>query len=249
MIWTKVEGSNVQPYFRFHRSITRPFFSQNRIGDFEMLDRHADLVISQLKERFSQGVAVNIHDLLSRYTMDTATVFLFGQDVKSLSGQLPYPSTYRGNAPLRDHPSDRFTSAFNRAQEYSYPRGFLAKTWRLVEFWEDTVGTQMGITDEFIGPLVYAALRKKKETKELEAGNDDETLLDYLVKQTDGTKKTCLLLDLALKGYADFDVIRDETVNILLAGRDTVRAIVGFITIKHTQSDPTRLLHWLLSWC
>ena len=214
-----------------------------------MFDRHAELVISKLKERFGQGIAVNIYDLLSRYTMDTATEFLFGQDVKSLSGQLPYPSTYKGYTPLRDHPSDRFTSAFNRAQAYSYPRGFLAKTWRLVDFWEDTVGTQMGITDEFIGPLIYAALRKKRESKELyDLDKDDETLLDHLVKQTDGTQKTHPLLRITLKGSADFGVIRDETLNILLAGRDTVSAIIGLTTSEHTQSDPVRLLHWLLSW-
>ena len=122
--------------------------------------------------------------------MDTATEFLFGQDVKSLSGQLPYPSTYKGSTSLRDHPSDKFTSAFNRAQEYSYPRGFFAKAWRLTEFWEDKVATQMQITNQFIDPLIYAALQKKRDSKgvyEVEKG--DETLLDHLVQQTDGTSR------------------------------------------------------------
>ena len=175
---------------RFHRSITRPFFSKDRISDFEIFDRHADLVISKLKERFAHGIAVNVQDLLSRYTMDTATEFLFGQDVKSLSGELPYPSTYKGYTPPRDHPSDKFTSAFNRAQEYSYPRGFFAKAWRLVEFWEDKVATQMQITNQFIDPLIHAALQKKRDSKgvyEVEKG--DETLLDHLVQKTDGTSR------------------------------------------------------------
>ena len=180
----------VQSYIRFHRSITRPFFSKDRINDFEIFDRHADLVVSKLKERFNRGIAVNVQDLLSRYTMDTATGFLFGQDVKSLSGELPYPSTYKGYTPSRDHPSDKFTSACNRAQEYSYPRAFFAKAWRLAEFWEDTVKTQMGITNEFIDPLVHAALQKKRDAKGArETNKDDGTLLDHLVQQADGTKK------------------------------------------------------------
>ena len=108
-----------EPLFRFHRSITRPFFSRDRISDFEIFDRHADLAVSTLKERFNHGIAVDVQDLLSRYTMDTATEFMFGQDVESLSGELPYPSTYGGYTPPRDHPSDRFTSAFNRAQDYA----------------------------------------------------------------------------------------------------------------------------------
>ena len=176
-----------QPCFRFHRSITRPFFSRDRINDFEVFDRHADLVVFKLRERLSQGIAVNIHDLLSRYTMDTATEFLFGQDVKSLSGELPYPSTCQGYASGPNHPSEKFTSAFSRAQEYSYPRGLYGTTWRLVEFWEDKVATQRRIMNEFIDPLIYAAFQKMKDARESHgADKDDETLLDYLVKQTDG---------------------------------------------------------------
>lgn len=122
--------------------------------------------------------------------MDTATEFLFGQDVKSLSGELPYPSTYKGYTPPHDHPSDKFTSAFNRAQEYVYPRGFFGKVWRLAEFWEDRVTAQMAITNQFIDPLIHVALQKKRDAKGVyEVGKDDKTLLDHLVKQTDGTSK------------------------------------------------------------
>ena len=145
-------------------------------------------MISKLKERFGHGTSVNIQDLLSRYTTDTATEFLFGQDVKGLSGELPYPSTYRGHIPPRDHPSDRFTDAFNRAQRYVFPRGFYASAWRLLDFWEDTVQTQMGITNQFIDPLIHAALQKKRDAKGVyEVDRDDSTLLDHLVQQTDGT--------------------------------------------------------------
>lgn len=190
------------PRFRFHRSITRPFFSRDRISDFEIFDRHADLVISKLKERFRRGIAVNIQDLLSRYTMDTATEFLFGQDVNSLSGELPYPSTYNDYVPLQVHPSDKFTSAFNRAQEYTFPRGFFAKAWRLFEFWEDKVATQMGITNEFIDPLVHGALQKKRDAKEAcKVDKDDETLLDHLVNQTDGAKDFMPSPVIVLKGH------------------------------------------------
>ena len=178
-----------QPRIRFHRSITRPFFTKARISNFEIFDRHADLVISKLKERVASGISVDIQDLLSRYTMDTATEFLLGQDVKSLSGELPYPSTHKGYAPSRDHPSDKFTSAVNRAQECSYPRGFFAKAWRLAEFWEDKVATQMEITYQFIDPLIHTALRRKRDAKGIPDEGNGETLLDHLVRQTDGEKE------------------------------------------------------------
>jgi hypothetical protein len=107
--------------------MTRPFFSKDRISDFELFDRHADQVISKMKERFKEGIAVDVQDVLSRFTMDTATEFLFGQDVKSLSGDLPYPSTCKKSSP-RTHPSDKFAFAFNRAQDNM----FLRILWQIV---------------------------------------------------------------------------------------------------------------------
>jgi len=171
--------------------MTRPFFSKDRIGDFELFDRHADQVITKMKERFKDGIAVDVQDVLSRFTMDTATEFLFGQDVESLSGDLPYPSTHNKSI-LHTHSSDRFAFAFGRAQEHTYPRGFYGKLWPLVDFWEDPVATDKKITSEFINPIIQAALDKKKAAKGVyEVTRDDGTLLDHLVQQTDGTKSRC----------------------------------------------------------
>jgi len=166
--------------------MTRPFFSKDRISDFELFDRHADQVISKIKERFKEGIAVDAQDVLSRFTLDTATEFLFGQDIKSLSGDLPYPSTCKKTS-LRSHPSDRFAFAFNRAQEYAFPRAIYGKLWPLVEFWKDTVAKEREITNEFTDPLIQAALERKKAAKGVyEVDQDDSTLLDHLVHQMDG---------------------------------------------------------------
>jgi len=178
--------ADVRP--RFHRAMTRPFFSKERISDFELFDRHADQVLSKMKERFREGVAVDVQDVLFRFTMDTATEFLFGQDVKSLSADLPYPSTCKKASP-RTHPSDRFAFAFNRAQENALPRGFYGKLWRLVDFWEDVVARDRETAHEFIDPLIQAALEKKRAAKGVyEVNLEDSTLLDHLVHQTDGTR-------------------------------------------------------------
>ena len=52
-------GSNITLFFRFHRSITRPAFSRDRISDYELFDQHAKIVISQLKKRLREGYAVD----------------------------------------------------------------------------------------------------------------------------------------------------------------------------------------------
>ena len=176
---------------RFHRSMTRPFFSKDRISDFELFDRHADQVISKMKERFKEDVAVNVQDVLSRFTLDSATEFLFGQNVKPLSADLPYPSTCKKVSP-RTHPSDRFAFAFNRAQEHLSPRLIYGKLWPLVNFWEDAVVKDRKITNEFIDPLIQAALERKKAARGVyEVDRGDSTLLDHLVHQTDGTRNLC----------------------------------------------------------
>jgi hypothetical protein len=172
---------------RFHRSITRPFFSKERISDFEIFDRHADQVIAKLKDRLKGGIAVDIQDLLSRFTLDTTTEFMFGQNLNTLSADLPYPANYRGPSRRGRHPSDGFAQAFSRAMEYTFPRAVYEVFWPLVEFWEDTVATQREITNRFIDPIIHAALAKQKTEKRAdEISKEEGTLLDHLVQQTDG---------------------------------------------------------------
>ena len=192
--YVEVRILNTQPFQfspcivlrRFHRSITRPFFNRDRVSDFDVFDRHADQVIAKLKVRFKEGIAVDIQDILSRFTLDTATEFLFGQDVNTLSAGLPYPSTYRGPNRRWEHPSDRFALAFSRAMEYTFPRAVYEEVWPLTEFWEDTVAPQREITHEFIDPIIHAALEKRKAGKEMDEILKEDTLLDHLVQQTDG---------------------------------------------------------------
>jgi len=170
---------------RHHRTMARPFFSKDRVSDFEILDRHADQVVTKMKERFSRGISVDVQDVLFRFTLDTATEFLFGRDVRSLSAELPYPSTYKRYTRLT-HPSDEFALAFNRAQEYTFSRVVYGKLWPLVEFWKDTVAPQRSLTDKFIDPLIEAALQKKNVNGVYEFDKKEGSLLDHLVHQTDG---------------------------------------------------------------
>lgn len=42
-----------------HRSITRPFFVQDRIKDFEIFDKYTVKAIDKMKQRFEGGHALN----------------------------------------------------------------------------------------------------------------------------------------------------------------------------------------------
>lgn len=196
--------------------MTRPFFSKDRIGHFDIFERHANDAIQQAKSRINSGYAVDfqvtflfitytciystvsnsayVQDMVSRFTLDSATEFLFGNDVRSLSAGLPYPHT----SPLvatydRSHPANVFAHAFANAQELANRRSRFGSAWPLKEFWKDKVKIQRDIINKFIDPILAEAIAKKrtmKETTGMQDGErevkDGETLLDHLVNYTEG---------------------------------------------------------------
>lgn len=136
--------------------------------------------------------------MISRFTLDSATEFLFAQDVRSLSAGLVYPpnSPLSTNVAFQNHPANQFAHAFIEAQLATSYRGRFGSPWRLFEFWSDRVGKHMHVCHKFIDPILKAALSKKKELKEVgvipERNEKErevlegETLLDHLVNYTEG---------------------------------------------------------------
>ena len=199
--------------------MTRPFFNKDRISHFDIFDRHASDALHQLKTRLREGYPVNIQvrpfgllcvlcrdrhsitqDLASRFTMDSATEFLFGHDVHSLAAGLPYPhySPLAESSENHDHPANKFSQAFDEAQRITSFRSRRGSSWPLQEFWTDKVKEHMVVVNSFITPILAAAVQKKRELGEQEkpAGDrevkDGESLLDHLINYTDGTSASVL---------------------------------------------------------
>ncbi|KAJ7250360.1 cytochrome P450 monooxygenase pc-3 [Mycena rebaudengoi] len=201
--------------WKFHRGMTRPFFSRERVTDFDIFNRHANEAISQAGARLAQGYPVDIQDVVSRFTLDSATEFLFGKSVDSLSAGLAYPEFASEKTPVSywNHPSNAFVDAFLEAQRLHVARSRFGTRWPLNEFWKDVVKPQRAIIDQFIEPILNEALAEKSLSQTDESGARTETLLSHLLKGTD-----------------DKQVIRDEILNILVAGRDTTAATLTFAT-------------------
>ncbi|KAL4257125.1 cytochrome P450 family protein [Pleurotus pulmonarius] len=206
--------------WKFHRSMTRPFFSKDRISHFELFGRMADDVLAQIKARLREGFPVDIQDLASRFTLDSATEFLFGQNVRSLSAGLPYPHyDPRSNDPVfKNHPANLFAVAFGEAQSNAALRSRYGINWPLAEPWVDKTAQQMKIVKRFIEPILEEAVERKKATGDLGKNNsadrevkEGETLLDHLVNYTNDRK-----------------VLLDEILNIMIAGRDTTANSITF---------------------
>ncbi|KAJ6607884.1 cytochrome P450 [Mycena sp. CBHHK59/15] len=198
--------------WKFHRSMTRPFFTRERISDFDIFDKHANDAIGQAATRLLEGYAVDIQDVASRFTLDSATEFLFGKSADSLSAGLAYPeSSSQKNTPsLLNHPSNTFVNAFLEAQRQYVARSRFGTKWPLNEFWRDRIKPHREIIDQFINPILNEALAEKSKASKVDSGQL-ETLLSHLLQGTD-----------------DKQIIRDEILNILVAGRDTTSATLTF---------------------
>ncbi|KAL7282246.1 hypothetical protein ACG7TL_003715 [Trametes sanguinea] len=207
--------------WKFHRSMTRPYFTRDRISHFDIFERHSDHAIKKMKERFRGGHAVDFQDLISRFTLDSATEFLLGKCVDSLESDLPY--AYNNPAKSRVirelSPADQFAAAFSAALHLINIRSRSGWTWRLNEMLEDKSEEPMRVVNAFLQPVLEAAIAKSRATKAQNQGpsgdkedEENETMLEHLAKTTD-----------------DLAILHDETLNILIAGRDTTAATLTYI--------------------
>ncbi|KAF7967615.1 hypothetical protein HWV62_33667 [Athelia sp. TMB] len=198
---------------RFHRSMTRPFFTRDRISEFDNFDRHADLMIRALKARLRAGHPVDFQDAVGRFTLDAASEFLLGTDVASLADPLPFPLPHA--AAEGTSGADAFVRAFAAAQVVAVNRSMRRWAWPLAELFADAMAPPMRVVSAFLDPIVERAVANAQvgEKAKAKAGEVAEgaTLLDHLVTVT-----------------TDRKVLKDEILNILIAGRDTTAATLTF---------------------
>lgn len=176
--------------------MTRPFFSRDRISHFNLFERHADDLIGLMVQRFRDGRAVDVQDGFSRFTLDSASEFLFGSCVHSLKSGLPYPAkatSYSGSSTRALDSADEFAKAFLDAQESIAQRSRLGSLWPLWEMFGNKASSPMKIVNKYLDPILTSALENRtspsvtvSSPEKLDEIDEDETLLDHLVKVTDG---------------------------------------------------------------
>ncbi len=184
------------PMKRFHRAMTRPFFSKDRISHFDIFDRHTEETIKLMKERLRAGYAVDFQDVVSRFTLDSATEFLFGRCVRSLSAGLIYSPNVTppaSNSAIVDPVAafaNAYAAAFQKAQEYLIFRIRRGIVWPLFEFWGDTTREHMEVVETFLDPIINDAVQRRNlkagDKPQEEKADESQSLIDHLVDLTDG---------------------------------------------------------------
>lgn len=184
---------------RWHasRNLIRPNFVREQVADIAAFERHLQVLLSLIPRH---GETVDLQDLFFRLTIDTATEFLFGQSVKSLEAA----KEGRGS-------DSEFAEAFNYAQKDTLARFRL----RQLSFLHRDPKSDWAVkfVHNFVDSIVDETLRQR-QAHDLEKTGDDSpakyVFLHELVKAT-----------------TDRKVLRDELLNVLLAGRDTTASLLS----------------------
>jgi cytochrome P450 len=180
------------------RALVRPNFIRSQVADLDTFETHIRRLISHIPR---DGSTVDMQDLFFRLTLDSATEFLFGHSVGSL-------------VPGGSYDGQQFAEAFNSSLETLTQRVRLGK---LLFIHRDKKFTEScKIVHEFADNFVRRALDYRKSLdpeKALESDNETPQryiFLNELAKKCDDPKR-----------------IRDELLNILLAGRDTTASLLS----------------------
>ncbi|KAG2155274.1 cytochrome P450 monooxygenase CYP63 [Suillus bovinus] len=203
--------------WKYHRSLARPFFSRNRISDFELFEKYTDHTISILSNLASRDEPCNVQDLFARFTIDAASDFLFGQNLDTLSKKLPVPSSRFQNdrGSTTDDSWGTFAQAFEAVQRVITMRGRTGFIWPIFELFDDKTAPHVDIIKRWLDPLVKQTLDRKALAHKTGIQNtmEEKTFLEHLADSTE-----------------DAGMIRDQLLNVLLAARDTTACLLTYVT-------------------
>ncbi|GJE94110.1 cytochrome P450 [Phanerochaete sordida] len=200
-----------------HRALARPFFARDRIADFDLFEKYGGATLTILRGLAARGAPVDVQDLFSRFTLDAAAEFLFGERLDTLHGALPVA----GQAVLGTKGAatadafGAFVQAFEAAQNIITLRQVRGYFWPVREVLADKVEPHAAVISAFLEPIVQRTLDRKKKMREagVSPSAEHDTFLDYLADHTEDSK-----------------VIRDQLLNILMAGRDTTACLLTYVT-------------------
>jgi len=122
------------------------------------------------------GEAIDISDLVLRFTTDTASEFLFGQTLDTLSFS------------EADGGFSSFIDASAKIQDIVFKRSSFGALWPLTELFGDTTEPLGNIVKQFVDPIVQRALEHKRNMVAMgqQVESDQCTFLEYLAWRNEG---------------------------------------------------------------
>jgi cytochrome P450 len=188
------------------RAMIRPNFVRDQIAELSLFE---DLITDLFALIPRDGTTVDLQDLFFAYTIDSATEFLFGNSVQSLKEKRSGQTS-----------KDDFAGAFNYAQKAIVDR---ARLGPLSRFYSDPQAAKCEqICKAMVDQFVQDAVNYRQATEDVD-------------EKHHGKRKYLFLHGLASQ-TSDKHRMRDELMNVLLAGRDTTAGLLSnlfFMLAKH----------------
>ncbi|TLD37325.1 cytochrome P450 [Venturia nashicola] len=182
-------------FWSHSRAMIRPNFARDQVADLQTFERHIQHLWKLIPR---DGSTFDLQELFFRFTIDSATEFLFGQSTQTLN-----PAKVGGPD------GAQFAQAFNDAQDACAMR-FRLGGLRWIH--RDSKGKEaIRICHEFVGHFVDEAVRYREHDVEKKGAVD---------------KRYVFLHELA-RDTKDKTRLRDELLNVLLAGRDTTASLLS----------------------
>lgn len=184
---------------------------REQIADLALFEAHiTDLLDAVPNAVESDGWTpiFDIQPLLERFTMDTATEFLFGESVYSLKDDSTDTSTLVSKREMR-----QFVEAFFAAEKTTAKSMIYGDLFWLIH--DRKFKDQCKIVHEFVDTYVQRRLRSGSEKK---SSTGKYVVLDAIVADVKDPRE-----------------LRSQLLNILLAGSDTISGTLGFLLTSLAQ--------------
>jgi cytochrome P450 len=200
-------------FWEHSRALFRPQFSRENINDLESTDLASNKVIEAIGNADAEGwtTDTDLLPLLYNFTLDTATEFLFGKSVESqqiaIDARNGHGDAKHEAVKARAAGAEAFTKAFGVMNEGLIFRIRLQSLYWLAD--GPKFRRAINTVRDFTTPIVQRAV----QTAASSAAHDE--------------KKQSLLMRLATQTQ-DPTELRNQTLAILLAGRDTTSALLGW---------------------
>lgn len=186
------------------RLLLRPQFSREQISHVVALEQHVQNALSLYKHAHRDNQYLDIQEVFLNLSMDSATEFFFGESVSTLTG---------GNPNMPD--ALNFGHAFDIAQDGLMKRAQAQKLYYLINSkkFRDACNTCKDLTEYYVKSSIARAKASKINDEKSDAEYPEKYIfLDELAKVTD-----------------DVDFLRDQALNLLIAGRDTVASLMSWL--------------------
>ncbi|CAH6723033.1 cytochrome P450 52A12 [[Candida] jaroonii] len=190
--------------WKHSRAMLRPQFSREQVAHVQSLELHIQRLFKHIKAE--KGQKFDIQDLFFKLTIDTATEFLFGESCSSLVDGLEEGAKTDDDEILEIR--KKFPKSFNDSQAILATRAILQDFYWLCNTSQFKYDCK--VVHQFTDYYVNKVLNTPTEVLN-EKSSGGYTFLYELAKQTRDPK-----------------ILRDQSLNILLAGRDTTAGLLSF---------------------